>query len=313
MLQNQSFLIIVFCCFSVNCILFVPTNAFGISDTDNSSYAKLESDINNSNIFLEQISKSLNHTDTIYEKQNNTSEKIVNALQEINKSLNKTNAVLNDLNSGSLTSFDLQQKFENFRFQVGIIAGIESSLIGAATALLGERMIARQIERRRINKTHDLINDDLNRIKNNVNQILVEIPTLLLQLQNTQNIQQEILRNSGAVESNISRLLVNIRLLNWDAIVSGGYLIKLETAEIRHLQNLHNYLEDARRLYLDTYTIHTDNIVKICNAGALPITTLQHITTQLQNLVTFFHSKYPIIIQRINQINSEINWIELKN
>lgn len=316
MSQIRFFMIFVFCCFLVNVVQFVLPEATGVTEisaSNKSSNDTLELEINKSNTFLEKINKTLNQTNVLYGKQTTAYENANTHLQEIKQSLNQTNTILKDLDNSSITSFDLTQRLEDFRFQVGVIAGIESSIIGSVTVLLGERLITRKTENRQIDKTHDLINDDLNRITNNVNVILLEIHLLRSQLRNTQNIQQEILQKSGLVESNISRILVNIRLLNWNAIVSGGYLIKLKTEEIRHLQSLYDFLEDARRNYLNTYNVVTDNIVKICDMGFPPNVALPRITDQLQNLIAFFHLKYPTVIERIQKSSSEINWVQLKN
>ena len=166
-------------------------------------------------------------------------------LQKIDENLNRTNNNIDSLKSSGENSSLFSETFENYRFNIQLLATFVVSLFGVSMGLFGNRMRDHQIEREKIRKVMTLFRDDVLRIRNNVNVILLDIERLSSILKTTNNIETDIL-NSGGIAKSISQILVNIQLLHWDAIVHSGYLIKLHTDEIRSLQSLQNYLSETR-------------------------------------------------------------------
>lgn len=288
----------------------VQMNVTSSGDLSKSNYDNMGNQLNKTNSILENINKSINQNNVILQGQGSISSNFSKSMQDIEQTLKQTNSMLKEQNAESQKIQEYTQTLENMRWQASLIGGFEAALVGALVALVGERFVANRIQQRQINKTHELINDDIRRIYTIVNGILLETHILRAQLSNSQNIQQQILQRGGIVDQTISRFLVNTKLLHWDAIVSSGYLIKLATAEIRNLQSLHDFLEDIRRNSLDAYNGYVHNIVFFCT-NLSPASALPEITTQLENMMAYFHQTYPLIIQRIQRIPPEINWIKL--
>lgn len=296
-------------------IQFIPVEAIGvteISSMNKSGYDKLDYEINKSNIFLEKISKSLNKTNTMNEGQNLASENITNYLQEIGHSLKQTNALLTDLNSSYKISFDLTERLETIRFQAGILVAIEASLIGAGTALIGERIIAKQTEKRQIEKTHELVNDDLSRIYDNANTISLELESLISKIKYSTKLEDQIFSSHGEIGPDLSRINTNILLLHWNAIVHSGYLIKLKTNEIRKLQSLQNYLEDVRVHLWDYYNKSTLKIVEAIKSGNTEQVIKSQIKNELNGIFVLFHYTYPKVVTKLYEIEQAIDWINLE-
>lgn len=233
------------------------------------------------------------------------------SLQEIIATLKETQELIKSQTTSIEESSIMSENFENVRTQTMIIAGIEASLIGALVALIGQNYVMRKMEHKKIEKTKNLILDDITRIYKNINQILLEIEILRSNLRTSQTIQLDIIHNGGQVRENIARILVNARLLHWNAIVSSGYLIKLDTDAIRSLQNLNNYLEETRSNSLQSYHLFTDNIVKFITASSPNPNLITDVTTQLNNIAEYFHLIYPKTIKKLYKIESDVKWIYL--
>lgn len=230
-------------------------------------------------------------------------------LTNINDSLKKIQELLKQQTDDIVDSTIASQQIENMRMYTMIIAGIEAAMIGALVALIGQNYVMRVIEQKKIKKTKNLILDDLSRIYKNVNQMLLEIEILRSKLKTSTTIQQEIIQNHGIVKENIARILVNIRLLHWNAIVSSGYLIKLDTDSIRSLQSLNNFLEDQRNNSLNAYKIFTDHIVRFVSATPNP-NVISDVTIQLNYIAEYFHLLYPRIIDKLHNIEKNVEWVE---
>jgi len=248
--------------------------------------------------------------DTVYAQENIPENQNETTFVDINESLKTIQDLLTKQTDDIVGSNTVSEQLENTRMQTMIIAGIEAAMIGALVALVGQNFIMRKIEQKKTKKTKNLILDDVSRIYKNVNQILLEIEILRSNLRVGQNIQQEIIQNGGIVRENISRILVNTRLLHWNAIVSSGYLIKLDTDPIRSLQSLNNFLEDQRQNSLKAYTTFTDNIVRFVSAPNNP-NMMNDVTTQLSYIAEYFHAFYPRVIRKLHKIEKNIDWIEL--
>ena len=278
--------------------------------------------INETNLQLVK-NTTLNHADNIVKLQessqesinllnrtNNNIVKLQESSQESINLLNQTNSHLTDLIRSEKDTANSKTLLDPAEFQIISLVTIVSSLIGVSLGLLVDRIRNWSIEIGRINKTRNLLRDDILRIYNNLNTILLDIEKLNSMLNTENTLEDLMLLTGGVVEENITRILVNTKILSWDMIVNNGYLIKLKTNEIKELQSLQNYLEDMQNQLTSHYNLAIDSIGRHVRNTALSTEAARiAIKTDLADITAFFHLTYPKIINRIHRTQNDIDWI----